>query len=114
MTIRFEETDAFQKEFKKLKKRYRTLPKDFEHLRLALHVFAIPTDKHTAVIASNGQCQIIKIRMTCKILRKRSLRVVYAYFDQEHRIEFIEVYFKGDKENEDRERIKRYLNTHDI
>ena len=33
------------------------------------------------------------------------IRVIYAYFEENDRIEFIEIYYKGDKENEDRERI---------
>lgn len=107
--IRFEETSWFQKDFKRLKKRYQTLPEDFEHLRLAFRVSAIPTDKHTSVLINQDQYRIIKIRMVCRTLRKSSLRVIYAYFEQEQRIEFIELYFKGDKENEDSERIKEYL-----
>jgi hypothetical protein len=31
--------------------------------------------------------------------------VIYAYFEEQDRIELIEIYFKGDKESEDRERI---------
>jgi len=35
--------------------------------------------------------------------------VIYAYFEEADRIELIEIYYKGDKENEDRERIfKRF------
>jgi len=34
--------------------------------------------------------------------------VIYAYFEEEDRIELIEIYYKGDKENEDRDRISRY------
>lgn len=56
--------------------------------------------------------QVIKIRMACKARRKSSLRVVYSYFEQEQQIEFIELYFKGDKENGDHERIKEYLKNH--
>lgn len=35
------------------------------------------------------------------------IRVIYAYFEEQDRIELIEIYFKGDKESEDRERILR-------
>ena len=108
-TIRFDEIPEFQRDFKKLNKRYHTLPDDFGRLCLALCVSAIPTDKHTAVLVNQDVFLVIKIRMACKTLRKRSLRVVYSYFEQEQRIEFIELYFKGEKENEDRERIKEYL-----
>ena len=47
--------------------------------------------------------------MACRALRDRSLRTIYGYLEQEQRIDFIEIYFKGEKENEDRERIKEYL-----
>lgn len=33
------------------------------------------------------------------------LRLIYAYFKEERRIVFIELYHKNEKENEDRERI---------
>jgi len=33
------------------------------------------------------------------------IRVIYAYHEAEDKIELIEIYFKGDKENEERERI---------
>jgi hypothetical protein len=36
------------------------------------------------------------------------MRVIYAYFEEENRIELIEIYYKGDKENEDKKRIKKY------
>ena len=48
--------------------------------------------------------------MACRALRNRSLRIIYTFFEQNQRIEFIEIYFKGEKENEDRGRIKDYLN----
>jgi hypothetical protein len=36
------------------------------------------------------------------------IRVIYAYHEKEDIIEFVEIYYKGDKANEDRERILRY------
>jgi hypothetical protein len=35
------------------------------------------------------------------------LRLVYAHFEAMDKIELVEIYFKGDKENEDRGRILR-------
>ncbi|WKZ24644.1 MAG: hypothetical protein QY321_03435 [Patescibacteria group bacterium] len=107
--IRFNQTVKFQNDFKKLRKKYQTLLEDFKRLQLALSVCAIPTDKHTAFLTENEECRIIKIRLACRALRKSSLRVIYAYFEEDQRIDFIELYFKGDKENEDKERIKEYL-----
>jgi hypothetical protein len=36
------------------------------------------------------------------------LRLIYSYNTEIEVIEFIEIYSKGDKENEDRKRIKKY------
>jgi hypothetical protein len=35
--------------------------------------------------------------------------VIYAYIEPESRISFLELYFKGDRENEDMKRIEEYL-----
>jgi hypothetical protein len=31
--------------------------------------------------------------------------VIYAYWEEKDKLEFIEIYFKGDKENKDRDRV---------
>ncbi|MEW6667290.1 MAG: hypothetical protein AB1512_18965 [Thermodesulfobacteriota bacterium] len=50
-------------------------------------------------------------KFACRSLKGRGvqsgIRIIYAYDGEEDRIEFVEIYFKGDKENEDRERIQR-------
>ena len=33
------------------------------------------------------------------------IRIIYAYYEKEDVIEFIEIYFKGDKADEDKKRI---------
>ena len=44
-------------------------------------------------------------KFACRsLLQKRTrsgLRVIYAYFEEEERIELVEIYYKGDQENED-------------
>ena len=52
-------------------------------------------------------------KFACKSLKtaQSGIRVIYAYFPIEDRIELIEIYFKGDQVNENKERIKNfYLN----
>lgn len=54
--------------------------------------------------------RIFKVKkFACRSLRgrgsKSGIRVIYAYDEKEDRIDLIEIYFKGDKENEDRDRI---------
>jgi hypothetical protein len=51
-------------------------------------------------------------KFACKALKGKGaqsgIRVIYAYHEEEDWIEFIEIYYKGDKENEDRRRILKY------
>jgi len=67
------------------------------------------SSKHFNVITKNEQCIIVKARLFCRYLKGSSLRIIYAFHYQSYKIDFIEIYFKGDKENEDKERIKEYL-----
>ena len=39
------------------------------------------------------------------------IRISYAHFAEENRIQFIEIYYKGDKEMEDRTRISRHYKS---
>ena len=53
---------------------------------------------------------VIKVKkIACKALKGRGvnsgLRLVYAWFPFREKIVFIELYFKGDKETEDKQRI---------
>jgi hypothetical protein len=53
---------------------------------------------------------VIKVKkIACDSLKGRGvnsgLRLIYAYFKEEQKITFIELYHKSDKENEDRQRI---------
>jgi len=62
---------------------------------------------------SISQLPIYKARkFACKSLKGRGshsgIRIIYAYFEDDDRIELVEIYFKGDKENEDRQRILKY------
>ena len=51
-------------------------------------------------------------KFTCRSLKGKGaqsgIRVIYAYFEEKDKIELIEIYYKGDKENEDRQRIHRH------
>jgi hypothetical protein len=105
----FSALPEFQKEFKRLFKKYKTLDGDF--LKFKKILLAVPTGigKNFVIIYSMQSIKIIKARMACHSLRDRSLRVIYAYLEGEDRIEFIELYYKGNKEREDFDRIRKYL-----
>ena len=57
--------------------------------------------------------KIYKVKkFACKALKgqgvQSGIRIIYSYFSKiADRVEFVEIYYKGDKENEDRDRIKR-------
>ena len=105
----FDLLPEFGKEFKRLLKKYRTLDDDLRKFKMVLVNYPTGVGKNFTIIHSTEDLKIVKARMACRALRERSLRIIYSYFEEDRRIEFIEIYFKGDKENEDRKRIKEYL-----
>lgn len=111
--MNFETIPEFDKDLKRLLKRFKTLEDDLEILKKALSVSPKAEPPRSYVIGGLGisEIEIIKIkRFACRALKGRGsntgLRIIYAL--EADKITFIEIYFKGDKENEDRERIKRF------
>jgi mRNA-degrading endonuclease YafQ of YafQ-DinJ toxin-antitoxin module len=107
----FEDLPEFNKDLKNLLKSYRTLNDDLAVVKKVLEV--IPDERPPFSFRIDGlsltTC-IIKIKkIACKSLKGRGvnsgLRLVYAYFKEEQKIVFIELYHKNEKENEDRKRI---------
>ena len=108
----------FTKDLKKLFKKYKTLPEDLEifidkQLKL-LHKLKI--DNGGVVRISDlgiSYLEIYKARkFACRSLKgtggRSGIRVIYAYYPDQDKIEFIEIYYKGDQDNEDRRRILAY------
>ena len=112
MTMTFDERPEFEKERKRLARKYRSLSEDLREFRNVVSVAPLGNQKHFVVIARDENVHVVKARLFCRYLKGSSLRVIYSYFEQEQRIEFIEIYYKGDKENEDRQRVKEYLTRH--
>jgi hypothetical protein len=105
----------FDKDFNRLQKKFRTLEEDLQvfierQLKL-LH--KLSQDNRGCVRISDlsiSYPHIYKARkFACKSLKGKGvasgIRIIYAHYPQEDVIEFIEIYYKGDKENEDRARI---------
>ena len=106
----------FNKDFKKLSKRFRTLESDlkiFCDTQLVLF--------HKRGIDNGGVEQIPGLKFKePKIYKARKfaskalkgkgansgIRIIYAYFQSRDDIEFIEIYYKGDEANENKKRIK--------
>jgi mRNA-degrading endonuclease RelE of RelBE toxin-antitoxin system len=109
MKTNYDELPEFSREFKRLSRKYRSLPDDLEEFKRVINIAPLGNSKHFNVITRNEQCAIVKARFFCRYLKGSSLRIVYAFHFQNCRIEFIEIYPKSEKENEDCERIKEYL-----
>ena len=107
----------FEKDLKRLKKKYKSLDDD-----LRIFIKAQLVLYHKEGIDNRGIVRIPGLgfeypklykarKFACRYLKGRGsqtgIRIIYAYFDKENRIELVEMYFKADKENEDRERIKK-------
>jgi len=108
----------FEKDLKKLVKRFSSLDDDLRmFVKVAMNAF------HKQKIDSNAIFHITDLgirspkiykgkKFACKALKGKGaqsgIRLIYAYHEEEDWIEFIEIYYKGDKESEDRERIKSH------
>ena len=112
MMMTFDELPEFQKDCKRLGKKYKSLIDDLKEFRNVVSVVPLGNCKHFIIITQIEVLYIVKARLFCRYLKGSSLRVIYAYFEQKQRIEFIEVYFKGYKENENHDRIMKYLNSY--
>ncbi len=107
----------FEKDLKKLVRRFASLEEDLQiFIKVAMNAF------HKQNVDSRAILQIPELgihspkiykakKFACKALKGKGvqsgIRVIYAYHEEEDRIEFIEIYYKGDKASEDRARIVR-------
>ncbi len=107
----FDEISEFRRDLKNLLKKFRTLNDDLDVVRRVLEIF--PDERPPFSFQKDNlglKTCIIKVKkIACRSLKGRGansgLRLVYAFFPESQRIIFIELYQKGEKENEDRQRI---------
>lgn len=108
----------FENDFKKLSKKFHTLEEDLEvfiekQLKLyhKLHI-----DNKGIFPVSNIDIDYPRIFKAKKFAYKSlkgkgsasGIRIIYAYYEKGDIIELVEIYYKGDRVNEDRKRILRY------
>lgn len=107
----FEEITEFKKDLKTLLKKYRTLNDDLDVVKRVLEITPDERPPFSFRIDNLGlETCIIKVKkIACMSLKGRGvnsgLRLIYAHFQKEEKIVFIELYHKNNKENEDRQRI---------
>ena len=107
----FNSLPEFRRELRKLSRKYSTLNDDLEIFKEVLSSSPTGFGNSFTAIHSTEVIKIVKARMACRSLRGKSLRVIYAYLERERKVEFIEIYYKGNKKSEDRNRIKKYLKS---
>jgi len=105
------ELDEFRRDLKRLSKKYKSMPQDFDVLRKVLSVRPDASPPFSYQINNLGiETCVIKVRkIASKSFKGKGVnsgfRLVYAYFAEEERIVLIELYHKSVKENENRDRI---------
>ena len=108
----------FERDFQKLLKKFKTLEDDLEtFINTQLNLYHKQKVDNLGVVRISNLAidspKIFKARkFACRSLKGKGsycgIRIIYAYYEEEDIIEFIEIFFKGDKENKDRDRIFRY------
>ena len=109
----------FEKDFKALQKRYRTLSDDFETFKkFTIETFYEMNVPSTAFIPIEGFCgenyTANKVRkFACRSLpgggNQSGIRIIFVWQKETRTVTFVEIYFKGDKPEEDRKRLKEFI-----
>ena len=113
--MEIEELAEYKKDLKKLSKKYRTLPSDMEVVKKVLFVNPKENPPFSFRIDHLGiETCVIKVKKIASRSFKgkgvnSGLRLIYAHYEKQDKIVFIELYHKSKKEVEDKERIINYF-----
>ena len=101
--LNYDYTPEFQKDFKRLLKKFRSLEEDFELAKVAaIELFHLRKLNNLSVVPIKDVCTdkvlICKVKkFACKALKgrgaKSGIRVIYAFHSESCRVDFIELYF---------------------
>ena len=121
--ITYNSIDAFDKDLKRLAKKFPSLLEDLGLVkRAAIELFHLKKIDNHAVFPIPDFCsdtyQVFKIKkFACRSLKGRGVKsgigFIYFFHIQKLEVIFIEMYFKSEQENENRLKIKEYLKTID-
>jgi len=114
--------DRFEKQIKKLVKKYRSLEEDLEIAKkYAIEAFHISEINNESIwLVPKFDKKIIQIyklkKFSCKALKgkgnRSGIRIIYAFYPEKFAVEFLEIYFKEkDDSDMDYEFIKKYLDN---
>jgi len=111
----------FEKDLKAFLKRFRSLESDLDiFIQSQLTIYHLHGIDNGGIERIPGlgisRPGIYKARkFACRALKGRGansgIRVIYAYDESTKAVCLIEIYFKGDQENENKARIRRYIET---
>ncbi len=107
--------EEYQRDLKRLSKKYRTLKDDMDVLLKVLKLKPNANPIFSFQIDGLGlETCVIKVKKIASRSFKgkgvnSGFRLVYAYFEDVPKITLIELYHKSEKETEDRNRILRYF-----
>lgn len=116
--MNYENTSEFGKDLKKLCKKYKSLYEDIEVLKKAsIELYHFQGFDNNGIFQIPSFCS--ETAISCKVKKFASksfknrgvytgLRLVYIFIPKELKIVFVEIYHKNLKENEDRERLRKY------
>ena len=114
--INYRTTVDFQRDLKRLLKKFSSLNDDIEVAKVfTIELFHLQNINKQAIFPIPNFCvdelKICKLKkFACKALKgcgvKSGIRIIYAYYTLTNTVDFIEMYFKSESENENKERIK--------
>ena len=123
--MNFNEAPEFQKDVKRLTKKWRSIPNDIEAAKKYIEpLYIIKADdvevveyrrdffngKNAAILKENDSTEVIKMRLDVADLgRNDKVRIVFVTMKNDDGITFIELFAKNDKDREDEKRIKKYF-----
>jgi mRNA-degrading endonuclease RelE of RelBE toxin-antitoxin system len=113
--MEFSSLPEFDKQLKTLLRKYRTLEKDLDLLKTVLEKHPRGYPPGIVRVSRLGiNTEIYKVKhFRCKSLKHKGsrsgIRIVYAFFAEEEKIEFVEIYYKEKDNIEcDKSRILKY------
>jgi len=116
--------DRFEKQLKKLIKKYRSLEEDLEIAKkFAIEAFHISKINNEAVwLVPKFDKKIVQIykikKFSCKALKgkgnRSGIRIIYAFYPEKFEVEFLEIYLKErDDSDMDYEFIKQIIKNYE-
>lgn len=112
---------VFDRELKKMAKKYPSLPDDLSTLKTAvIELYHLKGVNALATFPIEGLCSNEKHYLSMKVKKfacrslkgkgaNTGLRLIYVFEPDKQQVTFLEIYCKADKANEDRARIKNFI-----